>query len=79
MNTPSPSLEDAIAVLLHEQRKIGGPIIEYPVSLLQRRLLLGYTRTLVLVEELERRGVFRRIGEATIELLEVRSSVGDKD
>lgn len=62
-------LEDVLEVLLEKQRLWGARVIEYPISMLQRRFRLGYTPTTKLVDELEQRGFVRRMSETAVQLM----------
>lgn len=68
MTIKTPGLQEALAVLLQRQRKSGKLVIDYPVSLLQRHFRLGYTATVVLMNELEKRGSVHRVSETAIQL-----------
>lgn len=69
MNTCTPSLQEAIEVLLKEQQETGKAVIEYTTSMLQRKLRLGYTPTVALMNELEKQGFVRRISETAIQVM----------
>jgi DNA segregation ATPase FtsK/SpoIIIE-like protein len=56
-NEQAPYFFEAVAILQRHCRDNKIALIEQPVSLLQRRLRLGYRATLRLVDELERRGI----------------------
>lgn len=68
MSIENSSFQDAIEVLLQEQREAGKPVIDYPISLLQRRLRLQYTSAVALMNELKVQGFVETINETTIKL-----------
>ena len=74
MTPVTPTPENVLQVLVKEQRLSGKPVIDFPVSMLQRRLRLGYSRTVALVNELEKHGLIRRLSETTIQLLSMQDS-----
>jgi DNA segregation ATPase FtsK/SpoIIIE-like protein len=69
MSTENSSLQNALEVLLQEQREAGKPVIDYPISLLQRRLRLRYTCAVALMRELKVQSFVETINETTIKLL----------
>ena len=68
MTPDTPTPENVLEVLVKEQRLLGRPVIDFPVSILQRRFRLGYNRTVALVNELEKHGFIRRLSETAIQL-----------
>lgn len=68
MTVKNPSLQEALAVLLQRQRESGKIVIDYPISLLQRHFRLGYTPTVALMNELEKRDFVHRTSETAIQL-----------
>ncbi|OYW40429.1 MAG: hypothetical protein B7Z35_01180 [Hydrogenophilales bacterium 12-61-10] len=68
MGIKNPSLQDALEVLLQRQREHGKPVIDYPISLLQRRLRLGYACAVSLMGELKLLGFVRTISETAVQL-----------
>lgn len=68
MSTENLSLQDALEVLLQAQREPGKPVIDYPISLLQRRLRLRYTCAVSLMNELKVQGFVETINETTVRL-----------
>lgn len=69
MDTSAPTPQDLFKVLLEKKRFLGADVIDYPVSALQRRFRLGYSRTVALLNELEKRGLIRRMTETSIQIL----------
>lgn len=68
MNIRSPSLEEAFEVLLQEQQEIGKAVIDYPISLLQRRFRLSYTPAVELMNELKKKGLVLAVNESAVQL-----------
>lgn len=69
MRPKPPTPEMVFDALWDEQWLLNNSIIDFPVSKLQRRFLLGYHRTVALVDELENRGLIRRLNKTTIQVL----------
>ena len=77
MTSGTPTAEEVFAVLVGKQRQLGKSVIDFPVSMLQRRFQLGYNRTTALVNELETHGFIRRISETAVQLLPMQDSSGE--
>lgn len=68
MNIKNPSVQDALEVLVQRQRESGTAIIDYPISLLQRRFRLGYTCAIALMNEPMTQGWVRTKSETAVQL-----------
>lgn len=68
MSRPEPTLKDVLNTLLLERHQTGQDVIEYPVSLVQRRLRLGYEKTLAFMTTLMDMGLMVRKSRSSIEL-----------
>lgn len=69
MNTSAPTHQDLFEVLLEKKRFPGEDVVDYPVSMLQRRFRLSYSRTVALLNELEKGGLIRHMSETAIHIL----------
>lgn len=68
MSRPEPTLKDVLNTLLLERHQTGQDVIEYPISLVQRRLRLSYEKTLAFMTTLMDMGFMVRKSRSSIEL-----------